>query len=120
MVTNQADENFAFDYIYAGGARLPVAGLVAAGIVLQVGSHLWQSELDFVALDSQRVVVDAVAVVLVLAVLGYVVVSMFPAAIVQTGSTTNIIAHAVGFLLGVGCSVAIKRDGPEVEYLQDE
>lgn len=93
------------DYIYGGGVRFEVVALVAGGIVAQIWSHIWQSELTFAALDSQRVVVDAVAVTLVLAVLGYVVISMFPADIVQNGSATNIIAHGMGFLLGVGVSV---------------
>jgi len=44
--------------------------------------------------------------------LGYIVVSMFPADIVQGGSTTNIIAHAMGFLLGGTVSLAMAALNP--------
>ncbi len=89
------------DFIYSGRVRLVVGGLVAAGIALQAGSYIWQSEVNLNELDRRQVVQDVGAVVLVFAVLGYIVVSMFPAEIVRGGSTTNIIAHAMGFLLGV-------------------
>jgi len=98
------------DFIYAGRVRLVVGGLVAAGIALQVGSYVWQAEVDLDELDGRQVAQDVGAVVLVFAVLGYIVVSMFPADIVQGGSTTNIIAHAMGFLLGVGVSIMAKGD----------
>jgi len=96
------------DFIYSGRVRLVVGGLVAAGIALQVGSYVWQAEVDLEELPRRRVAQDIGAVVLVFAVLGYIVVSMFPADIVQGGSTTNIIAHAMGFLLGISISVLSK------------
>jgi len=97
------------DFIYSGRVRLSVGGLVAAGIALQVGSYVWQAEVDLDELDRRRVAQDIGAVVLVFAVLGYIVVSMFPADIVQGGSTTNIIAHAMGFLFGVSGSILCRR-----------
>jgi len=90
--------------------RLVVGGSSLAGIALQVGSYVWQAEVDLDELDGRQVAQDVGAVVLVFAVLGYIVVSMFPADIVQGGSTTNIIAHAMGFLLGVGVSIMAKGD----------
>jgi len=96
------------DFIYAGRIRLVVGGLAAAGIALQVGSYVWGAEVALEELDRWRIAQDIGAVVLVFAVLGYIVVSMFPADIVQGGSTTNIIAHAMGFLLGVGTPLLLK------------
>jgi len=98
------------DFIYSGRVRLVVGGLVAAGIALQVGSYVWQAEVDLDELDGRQVAQDIGAVVLVFAVLGYIVVSMFPADIVQGGSTTNIIAHAMGFLLGVGVAILTRQN----------
>jgi hypothetical protein len=92
------------DYIYAGRVRLVVGGLLAVGIALEVGSYLWQTEIDLENLERQ-VFVDAGAVGLVFVVLAHIVVAMFPAEIAQNGTATNIIAHAMGFLLGVGGSI---------------
>ncbi len=89
------------DFIYSGRVRLVVWGLVAAGIALQVGNYVWQTEVHLEELDQRRIAQDVGAVVLVFAVLGYIVVAMFPAEIVQNGSATNIIAHAMGFLWGI-------------------
>ncbi len=93
------------DFIYAGRVRLVVAGLAVAGITLQVGSYVWGAEIALKELDEGPVMQDVGTVVLVFVVLGYIVVSMFPAEIAQNGSTTNIIAHAMGFLLGVSLSL---------------
>ncbi len=98
------------DFIYSGRVRLVVGGLVAAGIALQVGSYVWQAEVDLEELDRSRVAQDVWAVVLVFAVLGYIVVSMFPAEVVQDGGFTNIIAHAIGFLLGVILSILSRSE----------
>jgi len=85
--------------------------------VLQVGSYVWQAEVDLEELDRRRVAQDVGAVVLVFAVLGYIVVSMFPADIVQSGSTTNIIAHAMGFLFGVSGSILSKLKWPDLHQI---
>jgi len=93
------------DFIYAGRVRLVIAALLVAGITLQIGSYLWQTDIDLGELDRRRIVQDVGAVVLVFLVLGYIIVSMFPAEIAQNGNATNIIAHAMGFLLGVVFSI---------------
>lgn len=102
------------DVIYSGRVRLVVGGLVAAGIVLQVGSYVWQAEVGLGRLDKRRVAQDAGAVALVFVVLGYIVVSMFPSEIVKNGSLTNIIAHAMGFLLGIGVALLTKQRTTQV------
>jgi len=104
------------DYIYSGRVRIVIAGLLAAGIGLQAGNYVWQAEFDLGGLDLQRVALDGAAVVLVFVVLGTIIVAMFPADIVQNGTSTNIIAHAVGFLLGIGVSAVVKWGWQSSDY----
>lgn len=96
------------DYIYAGRVRLVIAGLLGVGILLEVGNYLRQVEIDMDELVKREVFIDAGVIAVVGAVLIYMVITMFPAEISQNGSTTNIVAHALGFLWGVGASLLTK------------
>jgi len=96
------------DYIYAGRIRIIMGGLLAAGIMLMVRLSLQEVEIDLDNLERREVLIDAGYVTLGWAVLISMVIAMFPAEISQNGSTTNIVAHAMGFLLGLGTSVLTK------------
>lgn len=93
------------DYIYASRVRLVIAGLLAVGILLEVGNYLRQVEVDIDEVVRREVLIDAGVVVVVWAVLICMIITMFPAEISQNGSATNIVAHAMGFLWGVGASI---------------
>lgn len=86
------------DLVYSGGFRLPVTGLVFAGWALIGGSYGWEHDVR----NTNRLATlhETAIVVVVLAVLSYIVLALFPANVVSDGSMTNVFAHAAGFLYG--------------------
>ncbi|QZP37769.1 hypothetical protein [Halobaculum magnesiiphilum] len=93
------------DLRYAGGFRLEVAGVVAAGITLVGGSVVWERLGDLEV--GREELVSGGLVVLVAVVLGYIVFMLFPtpSSIVNGSGITNVYAHASGLLAGLTISL---------------
>lgn len=94
--------------IYAGVVRLELVVLAIAGLVL----NGWGLVREGTWPDSREQWVnrgwDAVFVGLVVVLLGVFVFGLFPAQIATGDSTTNIIAHGIGFLYGIAIAVACR------------
>ena len=88
--------------VYAGGVQPIVAGLVAFGIGLQVIGALYQRdwELPTVDIASRAFAFQLASGGLVVAVLAFLVLMLFPAALVEGGTFTNIVGHGTGFVTG--------------------
>jgi len=88
--------------VYSGGVQPLVAGLVAFGIGLQVVGALYERdwELPTVDVEPRTLAFQVVSGGLVVTVLTVLVVSLFPAALVEGGTFTNIVGHGVGLLTG--------------------
>ncbi|ELZ27829.1 hypothetical protein [Halorubrum distributum] len=88
--------------VYSGGIQPLVAGLVAFGIGLQVIGTLYERDWELPTIDvaSREFAFQVVSGGLVVTVLAVLVVSLFPAALVEGGTFTNIVGHGVGFLFG--------------------
>jgi len=88
--------------VYSGGIQPIVAGLVAVGIGLQVIGTLYERdwELPTVDVTSQAFAFQVVSGGLVVTVLAVLVLLLFPAALVEGGTFTNIVGHGVGIVTG--------------------
>ena len=88
--------------VYSGGIQPLVAGLVAVGIGLQVIGTLYERdwELPTVEVASREFAFQVVSGGLVVTVLAVLVLLLFPAALVEGGTFTNIVAHGIGLLTG--------------------
>ena len=97
------------DVVYAGTVRPLVAGLVTFGIVLQVVGVLYERgwELPRIEASPRTFGIRVVSGGLVVGVLTFLVLQMFPAALVEGGTFVNIIAHATGILTGIVLSIGI-------------
>ncbi|WP_423997952.1 hypothetical protein [Halorubrum trapanicum] len=95
--------------VYSGGIQLLVAGLVAFGIGLQVIGTLYERDwkLPRVNVASRTFVFQVVSGGLVVTVLAVLVLLLFPAALVEGGTFTNIVGHGVGLLSGIGLSTIV-------------
>jgi hypothetical protein len=104
------------DVIYAGVEPL-VAGLALLGVVVLFGDYARQHG-PVVGLGRGRWnwVRSLLLVGLVLLVLSYVVVALFPARIAESGDLTNVVGHAAGFVYGGVLAVAagfdVSLEGP--------
>ncbi|WP_135306478.1 hypothetical protein [Haloarcula amylovorans] len=87
--------------IYAPGVPVTIMGLGLVGIALSGWQLVGEIALP-VAVDSQSDVVLEVGFAgLVVVLLGLFVLMLFPADLVQQGTTTNIIRHGAGFIYGM-------------------
>lgn len=94
------------DVIYAGFEPL-VVGLALLGVVVLFGDYARQDGSDVeLGGDGWRRVGPLLLIGLVLLVLSYVVVALFPARIVENGNLTNVVGHAAGFVYGGFLAVA--------------
>ena len=93
---------FMISVVYAGRVQPLVAGLVASGIGLQVVGTLYERdwELPTVDVTTRAFAIQFVSGGLVVVVLAVLVLSLFPAALVEGGTFTNIVGHGVGVLTG--------------------
>jgi hypothetical protein len=87
------------DVIYAGRIRFQVGGLLLFGISVAGTTYLEKEDFAW-DVDRAKLAIDAVAVVLALAALVYVIVVMFPRDATAGGYHTDTFAHAAGFLYG--------------------
>jgi hypothetical protein len=96
--------------VYSGGVQPLVAGLVALGIGLQVIGTLYERdwELPTVKVASRAAAFQVVSGGLVVTVLAVLVLLLFPAALVEGGTFTNIVGHGVGVLTGCILSVTVR------------
>ncbi|TKX85002.1 hypothetical protein EXE43_15860 [Halorubrum sp. SS5] len=103
--------------VYAGGIQPLVAGLVALGIGLQVIGTLYERdwELPTVDLASRAVAFQVIFGGLVVSVLAVLVLLLFPAALVEGGTFTNIVGHGVGLVAGTITAVSFYQLSPELE-----
>ena len=88
--------------VYSGGIQPLVAGLVAFGIGLQVIGTLYERDWELPTVDatSRTFAFQVVAGGLVVTVLAVLVLLLFPAALVESGTFTNIAGHGVGMVTG--------------------
>lgn len=100
---------FMISVVYSGRVQPLVAGLVALGIGLQVVGALYERdwELPTVNVTTRAFAVQLVSGGLAVVVLAVLVLSLFPAALVEGGTFTNIVGHGVGVLSGAGLSIII-------------
>lgn len=93
--------------VYSGGIQPLVAGLVAFGIGLQVIGALYERdwELPTVDIGPRTFVFQIASGGLVVTVLAILVLLLFPAALVEGGTFTNIVAHGAGLV--AGCSLSL-------------
>ncbi|WP_143421206.1 hypothetical protein [Halorubrum ezzemoulense] len=96
--------------VYSGGIQPLVAGLVAFGIGLQVIGALYERDWELPTVDvaSRTFAFQVVSGGLVVTVLAVLVVSLFPAALVEGGTFTNIVGHGIGVLTGCVLSVTVR------------
>ncbi|WP_050032277.1 hypothetical protein [Halorubrum halophilum] len=88
--------------VYAGGIQPIVAGLVTLGIGLQVVGSLYQRDWELPTVDvaSRAFAFQLASGGLVVTVLAFLVLQLFPAALVEGGTLTNIVSHGIGIILG--------------------
>jgi len=88
--------------IYTGGIRLDIAGMAVAGLSLNAWGIVRDSEWPDSRSAWQDRLVTAVFGCLIVVLLGLFVFTLFPAEVTSDGTTTNVIAHGVGFVYGAG------------------
>ena len=88
--------------VYAGRVQPIVAGLVTLGIGLQVVGSLYQRDWELPTVDvaSRAFAFQLAFGGLVVTVLAFLVLLLFPAAVVEGGTFTNIVGHGIGLLMG--------------------
>ncbi|MFC7202485.1 hypothetical protein ACFQJC_03090 [Haloferax namakaokahaiae] len=88
--------------IYTGTVSPTVIGLTGLGAVLSVGEMYRQSDVGFERPREawKPIAIDAMNVVLIVALLVIYVYMLFPSTIVSDGTTTNIYAHALAMVWG--------------------
>lgn len=88
--------------VYSGGIQPLVASLVAFGIGLQVIGALYERDWELPTVDAgpRTFAFQIASGGLVVTVLAVLVVSLFPAALVEGGTFTNIVGHGVGLVTG--------------------
>ena len=98
------------DLRYVGGFRASVTGLVLLGGVLTFGQYARRGVEVPDGEDRRDAVITAGAVGLVGAVLGVLILGLFPSAktLVEGETFTNVFAHAAGFIIGVANSTVIR------------
>ena len=89
--------------VYAGRVQPLVAGLVTFGIGLQVIGALYQRdwEMPTINVAPRALAFQFASGGLTVVVLAFLVLLLFPAALVESGTFTNIAGHGVGLLSGI-------------------
>lgn len=97
------------EFVYGGAIRPVVGTLAIAGIVLEGVAYLYERNWELPSIESSSdVLAKRVAGgVLVVVVLSYLVVNLFPAELVQGGALVNVFAHGIGFLCGMILSLGM-------------
>lgn len=90
------------DVVYAGTVRPVVGVLVVIGILVQIFGVLYERDWELPKVEAPRRVLAmrGASGLLVVVVLAYLVLALFPGELVQGGAFVNIFAHGIGFLIG--------------------
>ena len=96
--------------IYTGVPSLIVSSLLVVGLVLSFGSlGVRGLRRDWDPDERTELVLEGVFVGLVVVLLLVYVWALFPTTLVQSGTTTNIVAHGLGFLWGGSIAVTLLK-----------
>ena len=97
------------ELVYAGTVRPIVGGAVAVGIGIQAVGYLYERDRDLLGnqIDRRKLVVHLVGGMLIVAVLAYLILTLFPSKLVQGGGFVNIFAHGLGLITGFSTAVII-------------